>query len=70
MKYRFMTVSGALALGLILLCGAVSFAHTTKKVITKPAMNSSSLATMGNGRDEHRRRRHHRHHHHRRHMQR
>jgi len=67
MKYRFKTITGALVLGLVLLCAAVSFAHTTKSSITSPVMNSSSIATMGTGQPEARRhRRHHRHHHHRR----
>jgi len=62
---KLKTISGALALAFMLLCGAVSFAHAANKSMANASMNSAGNATMGKDRQElsnhHHHRRHHRH---------
>ena len=63
MKNRFKTMSGALALTLMLIFSAVAFAHTGKASMGSPNLSSAPKQLARNvRRDIRRHRRHHRHH--------
>jgi hypothetical protein len=58
MKTRFKTMSGALALTLMLLFSAVAFAHTANTSMAKPNVSAAEMPSAHNERKNRRHRRH------------
>ncbi|HEV7398083.1 MAG TPA: hypothetical protein VGN86_16345 [Pyrinomonadaceae bacterium] len=61
---KLKTISGALALTLMLFCGVVSVAQATNRSMANPIRNSAGIATMGKDQQAFHHHRHHRRHRH------